>query len=468
MGTELQGLLDRLLRVLDAAGVPYMIARLVRKHRAWAAENSGMRGRIRRVVTGVAVLAGCARAENPQTPGDFRPIDAAATATSATSAPVDIDASVLRTGVLDAGGLRVGERLPNIAIPLEGGKAVQSTDLRGKPLVLRLANTDCLIDDECSPWAHVADTCATVAAATLGDFGAAHASDVLWSFSDIRALHPTSVILTGDHGAAFSALFGGEHNVRTQLVAITDDKGIIKRVTRLRDRVLGALEAFDDLESLCSPKDSGGPSAESADSGSHSDTRTFRNVLVGGLPFKPERVTWTLSRVPDRARLEVRTQTNASRDGPIHLDGAESSEGFWSTSELTTYEGRRATDGPDHYEFFVASGPINEATYRELPPHFELRCADATKEVLPAGAKMTRQSHDWKSLEGWTPSHGTLVKGWGCEAAIRGVPWIPAGLATKHSPTFFFVSPTARLPGVEWADENSGPIRGAALRWMKP
>ncbi len=366
----------------------------------------------------------------------------------------------------------MGEALPDFSLRTADGVAMRTGALRGGPVVFHFRLTDGDAS-EAEPWARVAETGAAVLVVLQGS---AFRSDS--PFRELHAKHP-GFLLIEDRGGDLAKRFGIAQADPYRATWIIDGDGIARATFQLHDAPLEALEVLDRLLDMREPSADAGMPARyvTADTAIQPDTRVFRYLRVGKVPVRSERLTWALSREPASARLEIRCQIGPGgvpQPGLV-LDGRENDESVWQSPVVTKYEGPRVPGTEEAYELVADTGPVNDAACRELPPRFTLRCLPESPEVLPAGAEMSRASVSAQSLAGWTPNHGERPTGLRCEPTLRGIVWAPAGLTWAPRPPFF-AAPTperqrektarSRSAGVEWAEEHSDSIQGAALRWM--
>jgi hypothetical protein len=349
--------------------------------------------------------------------------------------------------------------VPSFSAQTEDGAPVGTANLLGKRAVVAFHAGDCP-EGECAVWRRIAQTGATVVAISKTGHGR--------GFRALRSGAPASFSLVHDATGDLSRLFSVPWKDFVNYAFVLSD-GKIVATFELHDALLMALEILEGLLMERRPAGSSGADDAGPDSAtvaaSTAVMSTFRYVRVGMVPRRSERLTWVLSRTSARALLRIECQTVR---GPLILDGRENLDSTWPEGPVTTvYSGPQVATEPIVYSLVAESGPVNDPTCRELPPHFELRCQSDAAPVLPPDAEMTRQSTSTERLDGWKPNHTERVSGLRCTPTIAGVPWVPQGLTWDPFRPPVFTPPRAKSPGIEWAEEHSDVVQGGAFRWIK-
>jgi len=184
----------------------------------------------------------------------------------------------------------------------------------------------------------------------------------------------------------------------------------------------------------------------------------FREVMLGALPAKARRTTWTLIRAGSAVLLRVEDQ---SARGMRHLDRTSLPPEIWSTPERTEYRGTAS----------AAAGRTTLTLQRSFgagdPAALVLRCAPRTIEVHPALVTLVEGwKHDDDTMEPatWAPTRSERVPVLSCKedgpprSFDDGLSFVAGRGATTRDPASV---------GVEWAFVNSDMvIQQGGYRWI--
>jgi hypothetical protein len=183
--------------------------------------------------------------------------------------------------------------------------------------------------------------------------------------------------------------------------------------------------------------------------------QVFRHIFVGLIVYPAERATWTLSGDGTAARLEISCQSGQAKPSTgIRLDGKEQDEGYWLPPAIARYAGTRTGD---RFQFAAEGEPsAGKGLCADWPARFELNCARADVQVLPAGARLIaghKNDDDTRTPSRWEPGTRKSVSALRCQVTEdpKAPEW-PLRDVTHHAPLLFAPA------GVEWADENSDMI----------
>jgi hypothetical protein len=203
------------------------------------------------------------------------------------------------------------------------------------------------------------------------------------------------------------------------------------------------------------------------------ERRTFRQTVVGGIVYPPERLTWVFFRSATRVRLQLFCQKGALSGGRfwIGLDGRESDEATWGAPIRTEYAGQRVSEKPLSYRLAAASGPVGETACEKVPSVLLLACSPGRVSVLHAGARLVvgQKGPDDLVPWHWQPGTSESIAATRCELSEEGQtdPMVTPFRTLWRDWPLVFAAPRGGAPGIEWAHENSDSVvQEGAYRWM--
>lgn len=180
--------------------------------------------------------------------------------------------------------------------------------------------------------------------------------------------------------------------------------------------------------------------------------------MLGALPAKARRTTWTMIRAGSTVLLRVEDQTAR---GMRHLDRDSLRPESWSVPERTEYRGTAS----------AAAGPTTLTLRRAFgagdPAALVLRCAPRTVDVHPAFVTLVegwKHQDDTMEPATWAPPRVERVPVLSCKEDGPAHPFEDGlSFAAGHRET----TKEAATVGIEWAFVNSDMvIQQGGYRWI--